>query len=231
MESPKRITKNQLLEMVRQEVDFQERKKLLENRISELNEEIFFLTEGESGKKKKKDDDIDEGLFQNIGRAVSRGISGVGQIGQGIKQNYQKGVDQKGLEHISADIKQKEQELAQLKNDFKFKTGKSYNTKNSQNPTALARDKQGVIKKATTKKAATPPPPPVSQNQGNKKQTAKPAAVQQPVAKKQTAKPAAVQQPVAKKQNVKPAAVKKPVAKKQTANVIPAKKQGKKVAQ
>jgi hypothetical protein len=244
MESPKRISKAQLLEMVRREVDFQEKRKLLESKISELNEEIYFITEGVSGKKSKKEDEdeIDEGLFQNMGRAISRGVSGIGQAAQGIKQNYQQGADQKGLEHITSDINQKEQELAQLKKDFQFKTGKPYSADNIQNPTALARDKQGVIKKAVppppipasmqgNKKAVPPPPIPASM-QGNKKAMTPPPVVKTPP-KVMTPPPVVKTPPKVMTPPPVPTkkATKKPVAKKQTANVIPAKKQGKKVAQ
>jgi hypothetical protein len=203
MESPKRISKSKLLEMVRKEVEIQERKKLLENRISELNHEIYIISEGESGKNKKKDEDeMDEGLFQNIGRGISRGISGIGKAAQGIKQNFQQGSDQKSIEHMTSDIKQKEQELAQLKKDFAFVTGQSFKTKSAQNAVALPRNQQGVVKAPVKKQAVKPVT----------KQTAKPVAKP---AVKQTAKP------VAKKP-----APKKAVVKKQTANIIPA-KQGK----
>lgn len=212
MESPKRITKSQLVEMVRKEIDFQEKKKFLENRIAELNEEIYIISEGESGKKRKKDKEIEEGLFQNMGRAIKKGVSGLANVGQGIKQNYQKGVDQKSLEYITNDIKTKEAELAQLKKDFQFKTGENYSAKNSQNPTAVARNKQGVVKAPA------------------KKQTVKTAPVAQPV---QAAKPVTKAAP--KKQAVKPAQpVAKAAPKKQTTKVIPPKTaqgQNRKVAQ
>jgi hypothetical protein len=142
------------------------------------------------------------GLFQNIGRGISRGISGIGKAAQGIKQNFQQGSDQKSIEHMTSDIKQKEQELAQLKKDFAFVTGQSFKTKSAQNAVALPRNQQGVVKAPVKKQAVKPVT----------KQTAKPVAKP---AVKQTAKP------VAKKP-----APKKAVVKKQTANIIPA-KQGK----
>ncbi len=182
MESPKRISKSKLLEMVRKEVEIQERKKLLENRISELNHKIYIISEGESGKKKKKDEDeMDEGLFQNIGRGISRGISGIGKAAQGIKQNYQQGSDQKSIEHLTSDIKQKKQELAQLKKDFAFVTGQSFKTKSAQNAVALPRNQQGVVKAPVKKQAVKPV------TKQTTKPVAKKAAPKKAVVKKQTA--------------------------------------------
>lgn len=203
MESQKRITKSQLLEMVRKEVEIQERKKLLENRISELNHEIYIISEGESGKKKKKDeDDIEEGWLKNAGQAISRGVAGASGVFQGMKQNYQKGSDQKSIEQITSDIKEKEQELAQLKKNFEFITRKPYNAKNSQNAVAAPRNLQGVKKSVP------------------KKQNAKPATTQQAQPAVQQTQPATKKtQPAAKK--TQPVAKKAPA--KQTANVIPGK--------
>jgi uncharacterized protein YPO0396 len=168
--------------MVRQEVDFQEKRKLLESKISKLNEDIYILTEGESGKKTQNDDDIDEGLFQNMGRAISgafSGAKGVGQAavqkvqqkGQAVAQKFQAGADQKKLQYVTADIQKKQAELDGLKKQYQFLTGQNHNAKTAQNATAVARNKQGVVKAPAQK--------PVAQKPAVKK-TGAPAKVIQP---------------------------------------------------
>lgn len=197
MESPKRITKSQLLEMVRKEVEIQERKKLLENKIEELNNEIYILSEGESGKKKKKDEDeIEEGWLKNAGQALSRGMAGASGVFKGMQQNYQKGADQKSIEQMTSDIKQKEQELAQLKNSFKYVTGKSFNAKNSQNAVALPRNKQGVVKAPAKKKTTVAPATTTAAPAQTKKAPTKVAPTKVTPAKKVTTKKGVTANPV-----------------------------------
>lgn len=193
------ITKTQLLEIVRKAVDFQERKKLLENKISTINEELLVLTEDKditdkkidqselafleklykrtptekvkkmiddlkkkdiddtkykgdefdnesdmiANRKKdsKKKKDIDEGLFQNIGKAVS----GVKNIGQNMVKNYQAGTDQQKLQYLKNDIAKKQQELNDLNKQYKYLTTQTYSNKGAQTSTAVPRNQQGVI--------------------------------------------------------------------------------------
>ena len=185
------ITKTQLLEIVRKAVDFQERKKLLENKISTINEELNLLQEGfgskgtgttgaKGTKGNKKDDidntkykgdefdnevdmisnrkkdskkkkDIDEGLFQNIGKAVS----GVKNIGQNMVKNYQAGTDQQKLQYLKNDIAKKQQELNDLNKQYKYLTTQTYSNKGAQTSTAVPRNQQGVIQQK--QKIQTPP--------------------------------------------------------------------------
>lgn len=152
MESPKRITKTQLFEAIRKEVELQEKRKLLENKMSLINNELYTLTEGEDGKKAEEEKDINEGLFQNVGRAIGRTISGVKQVGQGIKQNFQKGVDQKKIQDLTVDIKNKQKELTNLKNQYKYLTGQNHTVQSAKNATPTTRNKQGVV---SSKKPAT----------------------------------------------------------------------------
>ncbi len=167
MESPKKITKANLLEIIRKEVEISEKKKFLQNRICKINEELNFLIEdskegspfdgdedkddvypsGNSdwNKGKSKEGDIDEGLFQNVGKAIGRTFSGIGQAGKNIKQNFQQGSDQKKLQYITNDIQTKEKELANLKNQYKFLTTQNYKSKGAKNIAPVPRNQQGVL--------------------------------------------------------------------------------------
>lgn len=161
MESPKRITKTQLFEAIRKEVELQEKRKLLENKMSLINNELYTLTEGEDGKKAEEEKDINEGLFQNVGRAIGRTISGVKQVGQGIKQNFQKGVDQKKIQDLTVDIKNKQKELNDLKNQYKYLTGQQHTAQGAKKAVPTSRNKQGVVssqKPATAVKKQTKAP-------------------------------------------------------------------------
>ena len=163
------ITKTQLLEIVRKAVDFQESKKLLEDKISKINEELLVLTEDKDITDKKidqselafleklykrtptekvkkmiddlKKENIDEGLFQNIGKAVS----GVKNIGQNMVKNYQTGTDQQKLQYLKNDITKKQQELNNLNKQYKYLTAQNYSNKGAQTATAVPRNQQGVI--------------------------------------------------------------------------------------
>ncbi|HWY33292.1 MAG TPA: hypothetical protein VNX68_01520 [Nitrosopumilaceae archaeon] len=141
MESPKKITKAQLIEAIRREIDFQERKKLLENKVSNINEELKILTEEE-----KEEESIEEGIFQNVKRAIGNTVSGVGKVGQAVTQKFQQGADQNKLQNITTDIKAKEQEISNLKNSYKHLTGQNYSTKTAQSASPVARNQQGVVK-------------------------------------------------------------------------------------
>jgi hypothetical protein len=176
MEDSNKVTKGQLLEMIRKEIIFQEKKELLENKILSINNELYVLTEGKEGKK-KKEDDIDEGLFQNIGRGIAGALSGtkgvgqaaaqkvqqagqkvaqnVQQAGQKVAQKYQSGADQKKLQYINSDIQKKQAELNDLKKQYTALTGQRHSTKGSQDANALARDQQS---KGMSKKQKTNPP-------------------------------------------------------------------------
>jgi len=175
MEGSNRITKGQLLEMVRKEIAFQDKKELLESKISSINDELYVLTEGREGKK-EKEDEIDEGLFQNIGRGIAGAFSGakgvgqtavqkvqqtgqaavqkVQQTGQAVAQKYQSGSDQKKLQYIKSDIQKKEAELAYSKKQYQNLTGKAYNAKTASKVIAAPRGQQGIVKKAPAKKTS-----------------------------------------------------------------------------
>jgi len=154
MEGSNKVTKGQLLEMIRKEIIFQDKKEMLENKIASINDELYVLTEGREGKK-KKEDDIDEGLFQNIGRSIGKMVGGAQQVGTGIKQQYQAGSDNKNLNYVIGDIKKKEAELQASKKQYQTLTGKAYNAKTAPNTAAAPRSQQGLVKKAPAKKAAT----------------------------------------------------------------------------
>lgn len=146
MESPKRITKTQLLEAIKKEVELQEKRKILETRISSINNELYSLTEGEVGENSKEiKEDINEGLFQNVGRAIGRTISGVEQVKQGIIQNFQKGVDQKKIQNLTTDIQNKQKELNDLKNQYKYLTGQQHTVQGAKKAVPTSRNKQGVV--------------------------------------------------------------------------------------
>jgi len=107
MEDSNKVTKGQLLEMIRKEIIFQEKKELLENKILSINNELYVLTEGKEGKK-KKEDDIDEGLFQNIGRGIAGALSGTKGVGQAAAQKVQ----QAG-QKVAQNVQQAGQKVAQ----------------------------------------------------------------------------------------------------------------------
>ena len=164
MEGSNKVTKGQLLEMIRKEIIFQDKKELLENKISSINDELYVLTEGREGKKK---DDINEGL-RDWGRSIAGAFSGakgvsqaaaqkvqqagqkvaqnVQQAGQKVAQKYQSGADQKKLQYINSDIQKKQAELNDLKKQYTSLTGQRHSAKGSQDTTALARNQQGQDK-------------------------------------------------------------------------------------
>jgi len=154
MEGSNKVTKGQLLEMIRKEIIFQDKKELLENKISSINDELYVLTEGREGKK-KKEDDIDEGLFQNIGRGIGKAFGGAKEVGAAVQQKYQAGSDKKSLNYVISDIKEKEAELADSKKQYQNLTGKAYSPKTASTATAVPRNQQGLVKTAPAKKAAT----------------------------------------------------------------------------
>jgi len=175
MEGSNKVTKGQLLEMIRKEIIFQDKKELLENKISSINDELYVLTEGREGKKK---DDINEGLrdwgrsiagafsgakgvsqaaaqkvqqagqkvAQNVQQAGQKVAQNVQQAGQKVAQKYQSGADQKKLQYINSDIQKKQAELNDLKKQYTSLTGQRHSAKGSQDTTALARNQQGQDK-------------------------------------------------------------------------------------
>src|ERR1035437_5336997 len=99
------ITKKALLEMIHFEVELNEKKKLLENKMIEIKNEMKVLTESDEKKKemvgaknksdkpntKKKEKEVDEGLgnvfsgLKNVGSAIGNKFAGAAkQAGQAI---------------------------------------------------------------------------------------------------------------------------------------------------
>ena len=152
MESPKTITKAQLLKMFQEEVEFQDRKSLLESKILKINEELSLLSE-----------DTNEGFFQNAKRIVGNAVSGAKQVGKGMVQNYQQGADQNKLQNITADIQAKTKELSDLKNQYKYLTGQAHNAKVAPKATAVNRTQQGVVKSPIVKPVANQTAKPIVQ--------------------------------------------------------------------